>query len=137
MLVPEGILIDLRPLADHWRVEVVSQREVKRTGRVLDLPEQTSGDAAANQATQVAELRGWFKREQAELFPFFYSWDTPREMEEFVNDDWKDFIDLDDETKRRTRATWAIADADSRVRIRMEVWIARSRRQSTLEEIYR
>jgi hypothetical protein len=134
VLASDGILIDLRPLAEHWPVEVVSLREVKRTGRVLDLPEQTDGDLASNEAMWEVEQRGWFRREQDELFPYIYSWDTPSEMEEFVNDDWKDFIDLDDETKRATRAAWAVADADSRVRIRMNVWIARCRKQTSISE---
>jgi len=125
VLKPEGILIDMRPLADQWRVEVVSLREVKRTGRVVDLPEQTNGDIASNEAMDDVEKRGWFKREQDDLFPFIYSWDTPSEMEEFINDDWQDFITLDEETVRATRSAWAIGDGDSRVRIRMNVWIAR------------
>jgi len=125
VLIPNGILIDLRPLADNWRVEVVSLREVKRTGRVEDLPGQTNGDLASNEAMQEVEKRGWFKREQDELFPFVYSWDTPSEMEEFVKEDWGDFIELAEDTKRATRAAWAVADGDSRVRIKMNVWIAR------------
>ena len=125
VLAPNGILIDLRPLADNWRVEVVSLRETKRTGRVEDLPEQTSGDLAANAAMQAVEKRGWFKREQDELFSFIYSWDTPSEMEKFVDDDWKDFIKLEEDARRATRAAWAVADGDGRVRIKMNVWIAR------------
>ena len=125
VLVPDGILIDLRPLADNWRVEVVSLREVKRTGRVVDLPEQTNGDVASNETMREVEKRGWFKREQEELFPFVYSWDTPSEMEEFVSEDWGDFIELEEDTKRATRSAWAIADGDSRVRIRMNILIAR------------
>jgi len=128
VLAPDGILIDLRPLADNWRVEVVSLREVKRTGRVEDLPEQTSGDLASNAAMQEVEKRGWFKREQDELFSFFYSWDTPSEMEEFVDDDWQDFVGMTEDTRRATRAAWAVADADGRVRVRVEVWIARWRK---------
>ena len=128
VLAPNGILIDLRPLADNWRVEVVSLREIKRTGRVEDLPEQTSGDLASNAAMQEVEKRGWFKSEQDELFPFFYSWDTPSEMEEFVDDDWQDFVGMTEDTRRSTRAAWAVADADGRVRVRVEVWIARWRK---------
>ena len=128
VLAPDGILIDLRPLADNWRVEVVSLREVKRTGRVEDLPVQTNGDVAANAAIQEVERRGWFKREQDELFPFFYSWDTPSEMEEFVDDDWSDFVGMEDDTRRATRSAWAVADGDSRVRVRVEIWIARWRK---------
>lgn len=135
LLAPNGIMIDLRPLADNWPVEVVSLRAVKRTGRVLDLPEQTGGDVASNEAMQEVERRGWFTREQQELFSFVYSWDTPSEMEEFVGEDWQDFIDLDEETKRATRAAWAVADADGRVRIRMNVWIARCRKQTSMTEI--
>ncbi len=125
VLAPDGILIDLRPLADNWRVEVVSSREVKRTGRVEDLPVQTNGDVAANAAIQEAEKRGWFKREQDELFPYFYSWDTPSEMEEFVDDDWSDFVGMESDTRRATRSAWAVADGDSRVRVRVEILIAR------------
>jgi hypothetical protein len=115
-------------------VEVASLREVKRTGHVTDLPEQTNGDAASNEAMREVERLGWFKREQDVLFPYIYSWDTPSEMEEFVSDDWQDFIDLDEETKRATRAAWAVSDADSRVRIRMNVWIASWRKQITRAE---
>ena len=125
VLVPDGILIDLRPLADNWRVEVVSLREVKRTGRVEDLPVQTDGDISANDAMREVEKRGWFKREQDELFPFFYSWDTPSEMEEFVDDDWSDFVGMEEDTRRATRSAWAVADGDGRVRVRVEIWIAR------------
>jgi hypothetical protein len=128
VLVPDGILIDVRPLADNWRVEVASLREIKRTGRVEDLPEQTNGDLASNAAMQDVEKRGWFKREQDELFPFFYSWDTPSEMEAFVDDDWSDFVGMTEDTRRATRSAWAVADADSRVRVRVEVWIARWRK---------
>lgn len=133
VLAPDGILIDLRPLADNWRVEVVSLREVKRTGRVEDLPVQTDGDLAANEAMQAVEKRGWFKREQDELFPFFYSWDTPSEMEEFVDDDWSDFVGVEEDTRRATRSAWAVADGDSRVRVRVEIWIARWKKNVGLE----
>ena len=131
VLVPGGILIDLRPLADNWRVEVVSLREVKRTGHVEDLPGQTNGDLASNAAMLEVEKRGWFKREQDELFSFIYSWDTPSEMEEFVKDDWGDFIELQDDTRRTTRAAWAVADGDSRVRIKMNILIARWKKNLT------
>lgn len=133
VLVPDGILIDLRPLADNWRVEVVSLREVKRTGRVEDLPVQTDGDLAANKAMQAVEKRGWFKREQDELFPFFYSWDTPSEMEAFVDDDWSDFVGMEEDTRCATRSAWAVADGDSRVRVRVEIWIARWKKNIDLE----
>ncbi len=127
VLVPDGILIDIRPLADHWFVEVVSARGFTETGRVDDLPEQVNGDVAANEAMREVEKRGWFRREQEQFLPFFYSWDTPSEMEEFVADEWSDFIGLGEEARRATRSAWAIGDADSRVRVRVKILIARWR----------
>jgi len=125
VLLPNGILIDIRPLADRWRLEVIAASAVKETGRVDDLPEQVNADVASNEAMREVESRGWFRREQEELFPFFYSWDTPSEMEEFIAEDWSDFIGLSEESKQATRSAWAIGDADSRVRVRVQILITK------------
>ena len=125
VLAPDGILIDIRPLADRWRIGVESARERRETGRVDDLPLQVNGDVASNQAMQEVEARGWFRREQEELFPFFYSWDTPSEMEEFIAEDWSDFIQLSDAAKKKTRFAWASADADAHVRVNVQILITR------------
>lgn len=125
MLVTGGILIDIRPLLERWHVEVASARGFTETGRVEDFAEPLKADAASNDAIKEVESRGWFKREQQEFFPFFYSWDTPSEMEEFVAEDWSDFIGLSEDAKKTTRAAWAIGDADSRVRVRVKILISR------------
>lgn len=125
VLAPDGLLIDIRPLGERWQVEVVSANQVKETGRVMDLPEQVHGDRAANEAMKEVESRGWFKRDSEELFSFFYSWDTPSEMEEFIEDDWADFIELNEGDRKATRSAWALGDADSRVRVRMKVLLTR------------
>ena len=125
VLLPNGTLIDIRPLADRWHVEVVAASGVKETGRVDDLPEQVNADVASNEAMNEVEARGWFRREQEELFPFFYSWDTPSEMEEFIAEDWSDFIGLSEDAKQATRSIWAIGDADSRVRVPVKILITR------------
>lgn len=125
VLKPDGILIDIRPLNGQWPIEVASTRESKETGQVEDLPEPLNADRASNAAMQEVESRGWFQREQEELFPFFYSWDTPSEMEQFIADDWSDFITLGEAAKWATRSAWAMGDADSRVQVRVKILITR------------
>ncbi len=125
VLMPGAILIDIRPLSDRWPVEVVSARGFEETGRVNDLPEQVKTDTASNDAMREAERRGWFQREQEEFFPFFYSWDTPSEMEKFIAEEWSDFAQVGEQTKRATRSAWAIGDADSRVRVRVRILITK------------
>jgi hypothetical protein len=128
VLVPDGILIDLRPLCDRWLIEVVSGRETRQTGHVTDLPLGLEDDEAANQAMREAEANGWFKREGEEFFPIHYVWDTASDMEKWVDEEWEDFIGLDEEVRRATRSAWAIGDADSRVRVRVKMVITKWRK---------
>lgn len=125
VLVPDGILIDLRPMLDRWQVQVVSARQVQDTGRLQDFPAGLADDQAANQAMAKAEREGWFTREAEEFFLIDYSWDTPREMEEWIKEEWHDFIDLDEEARRATRSAWAVGDGDSLVRVRVKMLITR------------
>ena len=125
VLVPDGILIDLRPMLDRWQVQVVSARQIQDTGRLQDFPNGLADDNAANQAMAKAEREGWFTREDEEFFLIDYSWDTPREMEEWIKEEWHDFIHLDEEARRATRSAWAVGDADSLVRVRVKMLITR------------
>jgi hypothetical protein len=127
VLKQDGILIDIRPLSGQWQIEVMSNRRLQETGRVDDFPEPLDADRASNEAMKEMEARAWFRREQEEFFPFFYSWDMPSEMEEFIAEDWSDFIRLGEAAKMATRAAWASADADARVRVRVRILITRWR----------
>jgi hypothetical protein len=127
VLVPDGTLIDLRPIADHWRIETFSAREVREIGHVTDLPLGLADDQAANQAITGAEGNGWFRRESELFFPIHYVWDTASEMEKWIDEEWENFIGLDEETRRATRSAWALGDADCRVRVRVKMLITRWR----------
>ena len=127
VLVPDGILIDLRPIADNWRVEVFSVRETRETGTMTDLPLGVEDDTAANQAMSKVEANGWFVREHEEFFPLHYVWDTASEMEQWIDEEWESFIALGDETRRATRSAWALGDADSQVRVRAKMLITKWR----------
>src|SRR5215510_16404152 len=125
VLVPEGLLIDLRPILDRWHIEVASARETHETGRLYDFPVGLEEDAAANQAIAQAEQNKWFRLEAEEFFPYYYSWDTPSEMEDWKEEEWYDFLGIDEEVRQATRSAWALADGDARVRVKLKILIAR------------
>ena len=125
VLKPGGILVDIRPMNQRWPIEVVSSRSIQQTGHMDDKPEPVNADRASDEATSQAERRGWFVREQEEQFPYFYSWDTPAEMEQYLTEEWDEFVVLAEEVKRSTRSAWAIGEADSRVRVRTKILITR------------
>jgi hypothetical protein len=112
-------------MLSNWPIEVVSAREIRETGRIQDLPLGLSDDNAANQSIAQAEQSGWFRREAEEFFPFYYAWDSPSEMEEWITEEWEDFIQLDEESKRVTRSAWALGDADASVRVKVKMLITR------------
>lgn len=125
VLAPGGILIDVRPISDRWPIQVVSARGIQETGRFRDLPLWLGDDEAANRAIAQAAENGWFIRDQEAFFPYAYSWDTPSEMEEWLNEEWSESLELDDEVKRATRSAWAVSDADSRVRVNVKMLITK------------
>ncbi len=127
-LASGGILIDLRPLAGEWPVEVESRRESRLACRITDLPLGLTDDEAANQAMQKASENGWFVREREEFFPFYYYWDSPNEMQEYITEEWKDFAVIDETDWRNIRALWSVADADARLRVRLRMLITRWRK---------
>ena len=125
VLVPDGILIDLRPFSDEWRVEVFSARETRETGHVVPEPMGVSDDTAASQAMADVETRGWFKRENEIYFPIHYVWDTASEAEKWMDEEWEGIAALSEEAKRSTRSAWALGDADSQVRVKVKMLITR------------
>lgn len=127
-LVPNGLLVDLRPVLNRWPVEVAWRSGYQQVGRLIDLPEGLSYDRAADQAMDHVARRGWFVLEQGERFSLFYSWDTPNDMEAFVREEWASFAQLDEEVSRKTKSAWAVAEADARVRVRAGMVINRWRK---------
>jgi SAM-dependent methyltransferase len=129
VLAPDGVLIDLRPLAGSWPVEVASGREVKEAGRVSDMPVGLEDDKAANESIAQAASQDRFAREREEFFSFFYYWDSPNEMQAYIEEEWADFISIDESTWKNVRSLWAVADADARLRVRLRMLITRWKKQ--------
>ncbi len=124
-LKPNGVLIDLRPLEDRWPLEVTSGSGHMQVGRLTDLPVAIADDRAASDAMGEAESRGWFVKERELEFPFFYYWDTPSEIKEFMETEWEGFEKLEDSVFEALKSAWAVANADARLRIRVKMLISK------------
>lgn len=127
-LKPEGVMIDLRPLAERWSVELVTGQIWRTMGRLTDLPAGLADDEAANNAIQEAALRGWFLLESKQSFPFFYYWDTPQEMLKDIQEKWGDFTELEESVYFSLQKAWADAGTDRLVRVRVMMNLARWRK---------
>jgi hypothetical protein len=123
-LKPNGILIDLRPVASNWSAEVSSSTSYQVSGRLKDMPVGLADDEAAFKAMREVESRRWFIKKKEEEFDFFYYWDTPSEMKEFMETEWEDFEKMEEDVFQKTKSLWATANADARVRVRVKMSIA-------------
>jgi len=124
-LKPGGILIDLRPVEANWQVEVSSSEGSQAAGRLTDVPEALADDEAAFNAMREAQSNGWYSKEEEVEFAFFYYWDTPSEMKEFMEEEWEGFEKLEENVFDKTKSLWALANADARVRVRVSMLITK------------
>jgi hypothetical protein len=128
-LQPSGLLLDVRPLEARWPLEVATASHQVEAGRLIDLPVAIADDEAASAAIRQAESRGWFSKEKETDFPFFYYWDTPSEMKEFMESEWDGYEKLEEPVFDAVRSAWATANADARVRMRVKLLVTRWRKK--------
>jgi hypothetical protein len=129
VLVPDGLLIDLRPVAGRWPVEVVTGSTRREIGRLVDLPVGLADDTAANNSFKEIARRRSFSRENKLSFRFFYYWDTPDEMRDHIREKWGDFMELEEASFSATQSAWEAAEADRRVRVRLKMLLTSWRKR--------
>ncbi len=129
VLAPRGLLIDLRPLLDRWPAEVSWDGSAQEAGRATDLAEPLADDTAANAAMDALITSGEFHRERQESFPIFYYWDTPKEMQQYIEEEWDDVITVEEAVWGNLRTMWASSGAEARVRMRVKMLITRYRKE--------
>ena len=132
-----GILIDLRPISSNWAVEIASSTGYQLAGRLDTMPEGLADDEAAFKAMGEVESRRWFVKEKEEEFSFFYYWDTPSEMKEFIETEWEDFEKLKKDVFQKIKSFWVSANADARIRVRVKMLITRWKKPNSNLSIFR
>jgi hypothetical protein len=125
VLIAHGTVVDLRPLTGSWPMEVVSRRQRYTVGNVTGVAEGIADDSAANEAMERAASERLLQREQEELFDFHYYWNSPGEAQEYIDEEWSEFVGIGAEVWKEVRRHWAVADADARVSVRLKMLITR------------
>jgi hypothetical protein len=121
VLVSDGVLVDVRPAGESAVVEVVSARESVWVGEARQVASERTHDHAANAALERALRDEWFRREQADRFAYSYYWDSPKEMESYIEEEWAEAYTIEAEVWARLRSAWAVADGDARLRLQLSI----------------
>jgi hypothetical protein len=128
VLVPGGVLLDLRPMEERWPIEIVWNGGSKEAARLAVLPGYQEDEQAADRAMAEAESLGWYGREEHALVPYRYYWDTPSEMKEAIEEEWEEPDKLEAKAYRAVQGAWAVANADARVCVNMALSFTRWRK---------
>ena len=118
----------MRPVESNWSVEVSSSTGYQVAGRLNDMPTGLADDKAAFEAMREVESRRWYIKEKEEEFAFFYCWDTPSEMKEFMETEWEDFEKMEENVYHAAQSLWSQANADAQVRVRVKMLITKWKR---------
>lgn len=122
-----GRLIDLRPYASGWPVEIV-RRDTRILAGQLDDNLGTSDDIASDIAVSEAVRRRWFEKENEEFFEYAYYWDTVDEMNAFIEVEWCNLATVPDNVLSETRRLVQLTGERVQIRIRRTMLIASYRK---------
>jgi hypothetical protein len=83
VVVPGGIVVDLRPVSARYRLEVVTDAVARGVAEIEAYGVQDD-DYAADAAVEHAVSSGWLLRGGGVQFDFEFYWDTVVEMKAFA-----------------------------------------------------
>ena len=127
VLVPDGELIDLRPISEDAPVQVVAGNEVLFAGRRIDGEAGIVDDTAANEAIDSTVDSGWFIREYAGSFKYNTYWRTPDEMKAYADENYTSSY-IPNKVFVEARHLIAKSGNEARVRIHRTLNISRYRK---------
>ena len=105
VVVPGGIVVDLRPISARYRLEVVTDTVATAVAEI-EAYEARDDDNAADAAVEHAVSQGWLLQGGGVQFDFEFYWDTVVEMRAFAETSRRirraglDYTELEEQRRR-------------------------------------
>ena len=128
ILVPKGIMIDVRPLSVDVPLEIIYKGGRESAG-ILDLSPDIDKDIAADRAIECVILDRIYKESYVEYFDFAYYWKTIKGMEEDLEDYWKDDVVVPEEVLQRARMLFKKQRPQTQMRVGVQMKLGKYRKQ--------
>jgi hypothetical protein len=120
VLLPKGILIDLRPLCADAPLEIVFTGGCELAGPV-DMSPEIADEIAADQAIESVVKEELFKKFRLDFFDFAYYWNTIEDMLEDMDEYWQGEVILRAGVVRRARGLFKKRQPQARVRLQVRM----------------
>ena len=128
ILVPQGIMIDVRPLSVDVPLEIIYKGGRESAG-ILDLSPDIDKDIAADRAIECVILDRIYKESYVEYFDFIYYWKTIKGMEEDLEDYWKDDVVVPKEVLHQARMLFKKRRPQTQIRVGVQMKLGKYRKQ--------
>lgn len=120
ILVPRGIMIDLRPLSVDVPLEVLYEGGRESAG-MIDTSPGLELDKAADQAIASVVKDRSYKELINEHFDFAYYWETINDMEDDLEEYWKDDVILPQEVIQQARLLLSKQRSQTQIRVGLKM----------------
>ena len=120
VLVPRGILIDLRPYSVDVPLEVL-HKDGNESAGLVDLSPGIALDQAADEALSSVLRTGIFKRLKSEYFDFAYYWNSVEDLLVDWNEKWKEEANLPEVVVERASSLCKEYASHARLRVRIQM----------------
>ena len=127
-LVPGGIMIDLRPLSLDIPLEIICHGGRESAG-MIDTSPGIDLDKAADQAIDTVLKDRTYKELYKEYFDFAYYWKSIKEMEDDLEEFWKDDVILPEGVIERAHMLFNKQHPGTQIRVALKMKLGKYVRQ--------
>ena len=122
-----GRLVDLRPYASGWPLEILT-RDSRLLAGPLDDSIWQPMDVACDKAIRETLRRGWFEEENEGSFEYTYYWDSVDGMAAYLKENWKKSARVPGSLLAKARRLEQAAGGPVQVRVRRSLSIVSYRK---------
>ncbi len=120
VLVPGGMMVDVRPLSLEVPLEVVFETGTETAGMV-DMSPDLKYDIAADEAIERVVKEGIFSQSSIETFEYAYYWNTYHGMVVDFNERWQDEIIVSQQVLDQAKKLYLQKRPGTRLRLPMQM----------------
>jgi hypothetical protein len=124
VLSPQGIMIDVRPLSVDVPLEIIYEGGSDSAG-MLDLSPDLKLDIAADRAIESVLGDGLYQESFTERFDFAYYWKTLNDIEEDLQEFWKDDVNVPDGVLQQACILFKKRRPQTRIRVGVQMKLSK------------
>jgi hypothetical protein len=120
ILIPQGIMIDVRPLSVDVPLEVIYQGGGESAG-MIDMSPDIELDRAADRAIESVLTDQLYRESWVENFDFPYYWKTFRDMKVDLDEYWMTDVIIPEEVLQRARILFRKRRPQTQILVRVRM----------------